>query len=322
MDKGGRVDLSSPRWDQSTFSGRFRHFLAITDTRLLFKSDKELDKAIEVVSAHNRGEHVEGYTADQLWAAKHLVDSAIHPDTGEKMWWLGSMSFQVPGGMLITGAMLAWYKTFAAVFFWQWVNQSFNAVVNYTNRNAKSTITDQQVALAYTSATAGATSVALVFRNLTKRAPPLLQRYAPFAAVAAANCINIPLMRQRELLDGILVTDEHGEELGYSRKAAKKAVAQVCFSRITMAAPGMLFVPIVMELLEKKSFYQRARYLNAPIQTLLVGMSLCVMVPFGCSLFPQKSTMDVKKLEPRLQKSIAARPDGSSIRRVFYNKGL
>lgn len=49
----------------------------------------------------------------------------------------------------------------------------------------------------------------------------------------------IPLLYNRELLHGIVVYDEHGNAIGPSKKAAQKGIAQVVFSRITMAAPGM-----------------------------------------------------------------------------------
>lgn len=39
----------------------------------------------------------------------------------------------------------------------------------------------------------------------------------PFAAVAAANCVNIPFMRQNELVDGVDVYDENGNLVGQSR---------------------------------------------------------------------------------------------------------
>lgn len=52
-------------------------------------------------------------------------------------------------------------------------------------------------------------------------------RFVPFAAVAAANSINIPVMRGNELTEGIPVLTEEGEELGDSVKAAQSAISQV-----------------------------------------------------------------------------------------------
>lgn len=44
-----------------------------------------------------------------------------------------------------------------------------------------------------------------------------IQRYVPFAAVAAANCVNIPLMRQTEIGGGIELTDDDGKKLTRSK---------------------------------------------------------------------------------------------------------
>ena len=58
------------------------------------------------------------------------------------------------------------------------------------------------IATSYVAATSGALVTALGLNAMVKHAPPLIGRFVPFCAVAAANCVNIPLMRQLELKNG------------------------------------------------------------------------------------------------------------------------
>ena len=141
------------------------------------------------------------------------------------------MSFQVPGGMLITGAMLQFYRTTPQVVFWQWFNQSFNALVNYTNRNASVPTDFTQMGLAYVSATSAALGTALGLKTLlAKSSSPLLQRFVPCVAVAASNCVNIPLMRQVELREGMTLSDEKGDTACLSRNCAADGIGKVNFN--------------------------------------------------------------------------------------------
>lgn len=54
-------------------------------------------------------------SVDELYNAKYLVDSAYHPDTGEKMFILGRMSAQVPMNMMITGCKSSFLLTYLKV---------------------------------------------------------------------------------------------------------------------------------------------------------------------------------------------------------------
>ncbi|XP_050090616.1 sideroflexin-2 [Anopheles aquasalis] len=319
------IDIVQPLWDLNTFSGRLKHYFWITDPRTCFATDDELDRAKELYLTIKAGTIPQNTTIEEIHYAKKLYESAFHPDSGEKQNVFGRMSFQMPGGMAITGAMLQWYKTTTGVVFWQWVNQSFNALVNYTNRNANSDLSTTQLAVAYVSATTSALVAAVGYKAyLTKRASPLFLRYVPFVAVAAANCINIPLMRQNELLHGISIEDEQGNVVGSSRVAAGKGIAQVIFSRITMCAPGMLILPVIMERLEQYHTFKRLSVLHAPFQVAVVGCFLTVMVPVACSLFPQKaelSTRVMELLEPEFYAEMRKKNDQVPAL-VYFNKGL
>ncbi|KAG8227826.1 hypothetical protein J437_LFUL008470 [Ladona fulva] len=239
-----RINLDEPRWDQSTYSGRAKHFFTITNPLNLLVSPSELERARTIVKSYRAGEDLPDITEDDIWKAKHLYDSAYHPDTGEKMFILGRMSAQVPMNMTITGCMMTFYKTTPAVVFWQWINQSFNALVNYTNRSGDSPIPVSTLGTSYVLATGGALVTALGLNSLVKKAPPLIGRWVPFAAVAAANCVNIPMMRMKELQEGVPVTDENGNKIGESKVAARTGIASVTLSRILMASPGMGYLEL------------------------------------------------------------------------------
>ncbi|XP_046384601.1 sideroflexin-1 isoform X2 [Ischnura elegans] len=315
-----RINIEEPRWDQSTYTGRAKHFFTITNPLNLLVSSAELEKAKRIVKNYRAGESEPGLTEDELWKAKHLYDSAYHPDTGEKMFILGRMSAQVPMNMTITGCMMTFYKSTSAVVFWQWINQSFNALVNYTNRSGDSDIPINVLGTSYVLATGGALVTALGLNSLVKKAPPLIGRLVPFAAVAAANCVNIPMMRRKELADGVLVMDERGSRVGLSHIAARAAITQVVLSRIAMAVPSMVFPPIVMNALERRGTLARLPWLSAPLQVLLCGFCLTFATPMCCALFPQRSSLSASHIEDHLQEKIKQLPH--PVDTVYFNKGL
>eukprot|EP00092_Neocalanus_flemingeri_P029824 GFUD01032379.1.p1 GENE.GFUD01032379.1~~GFUD01032379.1.p1 ORF type:complete len:321 (-),score=77.97 GFUD01032379.1:586-1548(-) len=314
-----QFNLDAPRFDQSSYSGRAKHFFSTTNPLNCLATDAHLDAAKDTVDKYKRGE-LNHLSEDEIWAAKNLVDSAFHPDTGEKMFLPGRMSAQVPFNMTITGCMMTFYKTTPAVVFWQWVNQSFNALVNYTNRSGDTPIPLATLGSSYCAATGAALGTALGLNHLTKSMPPLVGRMVPFCAVAAANCLNIPLMRRLELQEGIMLETKEGEPVGISKIAAKEGIGMVTISRIAMAMPGMVMIPLVMNSLDSKGLFKKYPKANLPIQVTLVGLVLTFATPLCCAIFEQKASIKPTAVESELQAKIKSMANPPEL--LYYNKGL
>jgi tricarboxylate carrier len=289
-----------------------------TNPLLVFTSSTKLYEAKAIVDAYKKKEEPAGVTEEQIWQAKTLVDSAFHPDTGELNNAVGRMSFQVWGNMTITGIMLAFNTDFRMVILSQWLNQSFNAFANYTNRNASSTLSTSTLLKSYVLATSGAVTAALSLNHLIASSATLskgrhLPRFVPITAIGIGNCINIPLMRSSELANGILVKDANGKEVGKSKDAAKQAITKVVFSRIAMAVPSLVLPFYILEPFEKPGRLLHKHPALRPVgMTLIAGACLSFATPFACAIFPQEDSMKTKGTDL----------DGCGTDVVYFNKGL
>ncbi|KAF1750293.1 hypothetical protein GCK72_016841 [Caenorhabditis remanei] len=317
-------DISKSKWDQNTYSGRVKHYFASANPMTLFTSSATQENSRKIVLDYKKGIIDPNLTMDQLWRAKILYDSIYHPDTGEKMFCLGRMSAQMPANMVITGLLLSCYRSCPGIIFSHWVNQSFNAIVNYTNRSGNDRTTNQQLFYSYCCATGAATTAALGLNMMVKNSHGLAARLVPFVAVAVANAINIPMVRAHELIDGIELCDENDQLIAKSKKLATLSIAQVTLSRIAMAMPDMVLSPVIMNRFTRTAYYRTRplvqKYSEMPIQTFLAGIGLYFTTPLGCALFPQKSSIEVLKLEPSVQKQLLKWRDPPKV--LYYNKGL
>nr|XP_032806420.1 sideroflexin-5 isoform X2 [Petromyzon marinus]XP_032806421.1 sideroflexin-5 isoform X2 [Petromyzon marinus] len=168
------------------------------------------------------------------------------------------MSGYVPFGTPIVVGLLLPNQTLATTVFWQWLNQSHNACVNYANRNASKPTPTARFVQGYLGAVCSAVALAVGLNVFIKRASGfspatrlLIQRLIPFPAVATANVCNVLLMRHNELQEGVDVVDEHGRVVGTSRTAAKHALVETAVTRIVLPMPILVLPPLIMAMLER-----------------------------------------------------------------------
>ncbi|KAL6435193.1 hypothetical protein ACFW04_005342 [Cataglyphis niger] len=324
-----RIDIDKPLWNQDTYFGRWKHYAFITDCRTVLVPTSKLWEAKKLCEDYKIGKEPEGLQRKDIIYAKKLKDSAFHPDNEELMHVIGRMSFQLPSSVVLTAAMMTFYKSASGVIVCQLVNQSFNAFVNYTNRNAmieesEDTYVNQQ---AFVLATVASCTAALGFRKLFSGRGTLFARFVPFCAVAVGNMVNLPIMRQREIARGIPIFMKNEKEMYImnSQVAAVKGISECVLTRIIMAAPGMLMIPVITQRMQPYCFYQLRPWIGFPIEIGLCTLSLLIMIPSALAIYPQKNSM-----KPQL---LNIYPEEHEIFRekmgprqypdyVYYNKGL
>uniref|UniRef100_A0A672KF61 Sidoreflexin n=1 Tax=Sinocyclocheilus grahami TaxID=75366 RepID=A0A672KF61_SINGR len=305
--------LGESRFDQGSFYGRLRHFLDVIDPRTLFVSEKRLNECMNLLDQFKNGSLPPGVTN---------VQAIIHPDTGEKIPMPFRMSGFVPFGTPVVVGLLLPNQTFASTIFWQWLNQSHNACVNYCNRNATKPMPMSKFFQGYLGAVSSAVTIAVGLNLLIKRAEHfspatriLVQRFIPFPAVASANVCNVLLMRHTELSEGISVLDDKGNVVGTSKLAARHALMETSLTRVVLPMPVLLLPPLIMAMLERLPLLQKHSHLGLPVHSMVCLCAFGLALPVAISLFPQNSQIHVSELEPE----IAA---ATECKILTYNKGL
>ncbi|ORY24019.1 putative mitochondrion protein [Naematelia encephala] len=336
--QGERYDISKPRFDLSTYSGRLAYFYSITSPLTLLASPTQLQQAQQDVKrfegmikeSGREGCWVDKSQKDLYDKSKQLVNSSIHPDTGKPVPLPFRMSAFVPTNLIICAGMLMPNASLKTVIFWQWANQTLNVAVNFSNANKSIEMTPQEIGTAYVAATFTSVLLAVSLNRLvpslpvSKASKEILSRLVPFASVASAGVVNISCIRWKEIRDGIEIykltqdpIDGHEEKhvLGTSAKAGQLAVGQSAASRVFTNMPSLVIPPMLMTILERRGAFigPRGRIISNITNLTLIGLALGFFLPPAIAYFPQRATTDPKKLEPEFRQY-----DGP----VYFNKGL
>lgn len=219
--------MEGPRYDMSSFVGRSLHFYCINDPRTLLDSKEDMLAAERLLRQFKQGEVPKGTTDADLWHARQVLESSLHPDTGEPIFAPFRFSAFVPVNMVLVTATIApaVLRSFPATTCAHFANQTYNAAINYANRNASNPVPPARLAEGYAGAVLTSLSIGLSATALTKRvtarggggpAATIIRCTLPFLASALAGASNVFLMRRNELTTGVDVFDDDGRSLGKS----------------------------------------------------------------------------------------------------------
>ncbi|EQC34559.1 hypothetical protein SDRG_07884 [Saprolegnia diclina VS20] len=320
--------LDAPRYDQSTYYGRWKHFSELVAPSSFFVSDKTIDASKAIIDGYKTGVLPTGaVTNAELWDARRICESVFHPQTGEKLPLLFRMPAFVPVNIPICSGMVLAPPTLFNTIFWQWINQSYNAGFNYANRNASGVDDTTAIAKAYASAVLISCGASVGLGKAVEHASFLgasarlaLSRTVPFVAVAAAGAGNAVFMRLKELTEGIDVIDDEGVARGRSQNAGKQSLTQVAMTRVALPMPILLFPPFILEAMKKVNALPKNRIGRVVTEISVVTLCIWGAFPAAIALFPQYGTIAATELEPQYQHLINSK--GERVTHFTYNKGI
>ncbi|KAI7483585.1 sideroflexin-5 [Hortaea werneckii] len=312
----GNRDLPSSQYDLKTYWGRVRHSIDLSDPRTLFTSSTGLKHAKDLIAQYKQSKIPQ--MTPELWNAKKIVDSTLHPDNGEPVLLPFRMSSFVFSNLVVTAGMLTPGLSTAGTVGWQVANQSLNVAINFSNANKSTPLSTSTIVQSYFMAVGASCGVAVGLNSIVPRLKSLspaarttLGRLIPFAAVASAGVLNVFLMRGEEIRQGINVypteteaqrkkreeADQQLEPIGKSKKAATLAVGETAVSRVLNATPIMVLPPLILVRLQQKDWLKQRPRLVLPLNLGLIFATSIFALPLALAAFPQRQAVSAKSLE-------------------------
>ena len=303
--------------------------------RTLFVSSAGLEQAKGLIASYKQGK-ISHMTSD-IWRAKKILDSTLHPDTGEPVFLPFRMSCFVISNLIVTAGMLTPNLSTTGTLLWQIANQSLNVGINSANANKSTPLSTSTLVRSYLFAVSASCSVALGLNAIVprlKRVSPatktVLGRLVPFAAVASAGALNVVLMRGEEIRTGIDVypvrsegekqeKEKSGEEvksLGKSKVAAKLAVGETALSRVLNSTPIMVLPPLILVRLQSTQWLHNRLRMVLPVNLGLILTTSIFALPLALAAFPQRQSISADKLED------VFRGRGGKDQLVEFNRGM
>eukprot|EP00929_Paragymnodinium_shiwhaense_P103057 TRINITY_DN6633_c0_g1_i3.p1 TRINITY_DN6633_c0_g1~~TRINITY_DN6633_c0_g1_i3.p1 ORF type:complete len:396 (+),score=93.94 TRINITY_DN6633_c0_g1_i3:100-1188(+) len=313
--------IEKPKYDQSTFSGRLKHIQELIDPRTLLLSSDDVKQAQALLAKFKEtGKLPAGVSDDDMWKARGIVETSIHPVTGEELLKFGRMSAFVPMNVPLCALMLM-AQSPSQVVFTQWLNQTYNSINNYVNRSGAE-VDYADLGKSYALAVSASCGIALGAKKLIA-AVPALQMFGPFVpylAVISAGTANVSFTRMEEwAVKGVSICDDDGKDLGVSLKAGQQGVLQTVLTRSCF----LPIAPMVMPILGMKLIapvLPAGAVASAAAELVLITVCISGMLPVALAILPQRMEIPVSSLEPEFQNLKDAK--GQPITKVYANKGL
>lgn len=322
----GPVPLPEARYDLSTYLGRVKHCAEISDPTMLLNTRRDIETAKRMIWEYRNG--VRPAMTPELWRAKKVLDSTLHPDTGETVFLPFRMSSCVLSNLVVTAGMLTPNLKTAGTIFWQVANQSLNVAINTANSNKSNPLTTKQIIANYSMAVTASCSVALGLksvvprlRNISPGTRTVLGRLVPFAAVVSAGVVNVVLMRIEEIRKGIAVFDSESNKVGTSKTAAKYAVGETAVSRVVNATPVMVIPPLILlRLQNSKVLLGKPKRHETMANIGILFVTALIVLPFALAVFPLRRELPVTALEEQFHN--LKDENGNPIKTLHFNRGL